>query len=332
MVAFGRMFRTALRFSTAAAIARIGALLDVSTAGQDWDVENADAERVEVFCDAYEHLDLTPEERFSLMMLIVASYDDRARAAPDEAAFARIRGLLERDFALHFHTVTHWAALDGMPCEGFAVSAGMREIFEACTPPLVLAVLVGDEAALDAALAREPEQGVLDDALLAAAPEAKTDIVRRLLDAGADPAAHEPGGDTPLSEAAAHGRVEVVALLLARGVDVNVTNELGWTPLLVASMNGRAKTVRLLLAAGADLHVRGVNGYDALASAAEGEHVAVIDALLAAGANVQTRTDNGETAHQIAERHAGHRSAGERARAAAGRLRRAVLATRAGGR
>ena len=59
--------------------------------------------------------------------------------------------------------------------------------------------------------------------LFLAAGEGKLEVVRYLLDEGADVNARENWGGTPLLEAAYYGHVDVIKELLLRGADINAT-------------------------------------------------------------------------------------------------------------
>jgi ankyrin repeat protein len=92
--------------------------------------------------------------------------------------------------------------------------------------------------------------------LYTAVVQGELEIVRMLLEAGADPnkesAGHTDG--TPLCAAASWGRTEVVRLLLWHGADPNLierTGEVPMTALAWARRNHHAETVRLLLDNGA---------------------------------------------------------------------------------
>lgn len=92
---------------------------------------------------------------------------------------------------------------------------------------------------------------------LAATPE----IAGMLLDAGADINARnrhkEFGpGNSPLSAAVYQDRRDVVRLLIERGADLNQGDDANWRPLHLAVANGRLETARMLLEAGASTNVR----------------------------------------------------------------------------
>src|SRR5438876_493 len=97
------------RYPTAAAIERLTEMLHLPPGGQDWEIETADAARVGEFLDAYEAGGLDDDERFALMAMIVASYDDRlSESRPrDYLPWQRIRRHLWERFDLHGFTVQY---------------------------------------------------------------------------------------------------------------------------------------------------------------------------------------------------------------------------------
>jgi ankyrin repeat protein len=88
--------------------------------------------------------------------------------------------------------------------------------------------------------------------LVQALVKRKTEVVRLLLDKGANPAQADPFGATPLMAAASVGNAEFVKECIARKVDVNVQARVGTTALGYAAANGYDDIVSLLMAAGAD--------------------------------------------------------------------------------
>ncbi|MGA9772939.1 MAG: ankyrin repeat domain-containing protein [Blastocatellia bacterium] len=121
-------------------------------------------------------------------------------------------------------------------------------------------------------------------ALMYAAKDGHTDIVRELLAAGAKLNAKDNDGDTPLMYAAIDNRVEIVKDLLTAGAEVNAKNNLGTTPLIAAAIRGRSEPVKALLAAGADYQVKDNTGKTALMYAEAEGHAEVVQMLKAAEA------------------------------------------------
>ena len=79
-----------------------------------------------------------------------------------------------------------------------------------------------------------------------------------------------PPGWTPLAYAATNGKTEVVRYLLDIGANPNALSPNGTTALMMAVRGGHAETVDLLLAKGADVNLRNQNGATALAWATRG--------------------------------------------------------------
>ncbi len=110
---------------------------------------------------------------------------------------------------------------------------------------------------------RRAEQG--PPTLWKACAAGDRDVVQRLLDDGAEVNAPDPVlGVTPLSYATIFGRDEVVKLLLQRGADAKRANRDGGTALHGAAFLGRADIARELLKAGADPKIKNERGETAL--------------------------------------------------------------------
>src|SRR6266704_2959431 len=91
--------------------------------------------------------------------------------------------------------------------------------------------------------------------LIVCARTGNVETVKLLLSHGADPNAKETQqGHTALMRAVAEKHPEVVRALIERGADVRARSKGGFTALLFASQQGDVASARILLAAGADVN------------------------------------------------------------------------------
>ncbi len=141
----------------------------------------------------------------------------------------------------------------------------------------------------------------MSEQLLQAIQVADPAQVRKLLAEGADANARNADGATALMLAAHAGHLDIVRALIDAGADVHATDELGWAPLMKAVYNaeqdrGFADVVQVLIEAGADVEARITYGIRPLMLAAGYGETAVVETLLRAGADVLARNDGGLTA------------------------------------
>ncbi len=171
-------------------------------------------------------------------------------------------------------------------------------------------------------------------ALLSACERGHPEIVKLLLEVGANPNFKSLEGLTPLAIASRQGNTEIAKLLLARGADIKARTENGKTALNLASGRGQLDLVKLLLENQADLGAADLDGGTALTEAARHGHGEVVQfllrmkaglsaqsarfldkqlllatlqgdrerikELLALGASVNAQTDSGDTALTLA--------------------------------
>jgi ankyrin repeat protein len=139
--------------------------------------------------------------------------------------------------------------------------------------------------------------------LALAAEDGHPDIVKLLLERGADVNTSTISGFSALHLAADFRHEEVVSLLLSSGADVYRRDVGGWTALMYASHRGLLAVVRLLLRSmgGRGVDGRHIQGFTALYRACSRGHADVVRALLLAGADHATAGNDGMTPQQIAQ-------------------------------
>ena len=154
------------------------------------------------------------------------------------------------------------------------------EVMSNAVPDLHVLLTNGDMDAFDAALAsgqadvNKPNEDGLTLAHLAAY-QGNMELLRKLIDSGADLSAGYNGGYTPLHMACQGGETEAAEMLIEAGADVNAVAEDGMTPLLCVDYatqrtdeDGEAVHVEFdptlldaIVAAGADLDAANEDGY-----------------------------------------------------------------------
>ena len=122
------------------------------------------------------------------------------------------------------------------------------------------------------------------------------DVVRALIEAGADVNPKMIGDRTPLFLSAEEGHLEVARALVEAGADVNAKQyNKGWTPLHMSAEMGHLEVVRALIEAGADVNAKEDDGGTPLHRSASYGELEVARALIEAGADVNAKRDDGWT-------------------------------------
>lgn len=145
--------------------------------------------------------------------------------------------------------------------------------------------------------------------LMAAVKANDRALVDRLLAEGASADAADAAGDRPLIMAAYLGHTEVLERLLAAGADLTVLDPgMRATALHAAAYAGRTEAAAVLIDHGIAINQQGpVNGYTALHDAVWQNHLATARVILAGGADASIRAKDGQTALDLA-RAKGHQA------------------------
>ena len=133
------------------------------------------------------------------------------------------------------------------------------------------------------------------------------ELVRWLIEAGANVNAEVDDGFTPLHsaiESDADVSTTIVGLLLKAGAEIEARGCNGWTPLQMAACRGYLDKVKVLVEAGADINARlEIDAEETvLMEAAFGGNADVVRFLLQKGADPTARDSFGRTAAKYAKR------------------------------
>ncbi|QYT01017.1 hypothetical protein H0G86_008073 [Trichoderma simmonsii] len=155
------------------------------------------------------------------------------------------------------------------------------------------------------------------------------EIVRLLLEFGADVNLTDSSGNTAINRASASGKVEVAKMLIEKGADINHQDDQGWAPIFDAvsfsrnialtrllaengakldgTLNGETllhralrqslESLKTLLEFRKSIKIDALNssGITAMHSAVDQSDVQYLNALIRAGANINARDTDGET-------------------------------------
>lgn len=121
------------------------------------------------------------------------------------------------------------------------------------------------------------------------------DMVKSLVNYGADPNVATKAGLTPLHQAAARGNLDMVKDLVQAGAEVNAVAENGRTPIFYAAERGKASTVNFLLEKKAEVNLADKAGLTPLHCAASSGNVALVKFLVSKKANFAATANDGTT-------------------------------------
>jgi uncharacterized protein len=134
-------------------------------------------------------------------------------------------------------------------------------------------------------------------ALMQAVEKKDVEAVRQLIGSGINVDQLDSSNDSPLIMAAYKGHTEIVRLLLEAGADVAAVDPgMQATALHAASYAGRTEAAKLLIEFGIEIDKQGpVNGYTALHDAIWENNIETARVLIDAGANLNLKSHEGQT-------------------------------------
>lgn len=155
----------------------------------------------------------------------------------------------------------------GAALDGWETNSGQTPLMQAVSMGMVDSVRVLIQAGANPnRLSRDGWSVVHTMADMISHEEEEEEIVRMLLEAGADVDIRDSTGTTPLMEMAREATAKRMARLLQAGANPNTVNDSGWTALFfaVSLLNDVRAKVELLLAYGVDARIRDTKGLTAL--------------------------------------------------------------------
>ncbi|KAG9397312.1 Ankyrin repeats (3 copies) [Carpediemonas membranifera] len=162
-----------------------------------------------------------------------------------------------------------------------------------------IAIAAANTEMLEALLGDKTGPAVMSDSngcprlyLHVACSNGLTDIVRLLIEHGADVNQRNDNGWSPVNSAAYNGHTEALRLVLAAGPTLDHVDATGFTPLMAVCVNNLVEHVQLLVDAGADCFIGSADGDNVLHLAANRNHVEIIKVLLDAKPDLLNMVDN----------------------------------------
>ena len=121
-----------MRHPTRAAINKFNAILglDEDPHMQDWEIECADPNRLAEFVSCYDLHALTADEKFTLMALILGSYEEyHDTCGPDDKEWEQIKDRLQAEKVIHCDHIDYYSCLETEdPEEWFPITPLIRSL------------------------------------------------------------------------------------------------------------------------------------------------------------------------------------------------------------
>ncbi|XP_064402664.1 uncharacterized protein LOC135348400 isoform X9 [Halichondria panicea] len=143
-------------------------------------------------------------------------------------------------------------------------------------------------------------------ALMIASQYGHSDVVKILIEKGAQVNIQLNDGRSALMIASQNGHSDVVKILIEKGAQVNMQKNDGWSALMIASENGHSDVIKILIEKGAQVNMQNNDGWSALMIASQNGHSDVVKILIEKRAQVNMQNNDGFSALMIAASQNGH--------------------------
>ena len=121
------------------------------------------------------------------------------------------------------------------------------------------------------------------------------DVVKLLIENGANINQHNNGGHTSLHWASVKGHKRIVKYLVKRGIDINILNDKKNTSVLIASELGHEDIVKFLVEHDANINLQDIDGDTPLLMAARTNHENIVKFLVEHGADINVKNKKGDS-------------------------------------
>ena len=138
--------------------------------------------------------------------------------------------------------------------------------------------------------------------LMGAAFKGKVQVVKSLIERGADPSLMDNKGWNSLHVAANGGDADIIDLIHTQVPNIESKTGDGCTPLMIAAFNSKLHAVKWFLEKGATVTREDNSGANALHFAAEGGDTDIIDLIHTLLLNIESKTSQGRTPLMVAAR------------------------------
>ena len=138
--------------------------------------------------------------------------------------------------------------------------------------------------------------------LVVACRRENIDMLKLLIDKGADPNMSDDIGTTALNISSSHGYIKSVKYLLEVGANPNISDDCGYSPLINSSLNYNDDIIEILINAGADINSINNRHETALMTAIIYNRLEIVKKLIKHGAKPFIKNNFGKNARYIAKR------------------------------